>query len=96
MLLCSQCYNISDCDIYLSLQKLINKNKDINLRLIVKECNNYESGIRKLIEDMENENITIEEAKDITKKGFINFNRMDDEIQTAMYNYCNSFFFKPE
>ncbi len=82
---CNQCYNISDCDIYLALQKLTNKNKDINLRLAVEECNNYKSGIQKLIEDIENGKITIEEAKGIKEIGFINFDELNRRMKKFIY-----------
>ena len=83
MLLCSQCYNISDCDIYLSLQKLINKNKDIKLRLIVKECDNYISALQKFIDNAEGDKMTIEEAK--KEMGFINFDELNRRVKKFIY-----------
>jgi len=84
--ICNQCYNTNDCDIFLTLQELINKNKDMNLQFTVERCDDYRSGIQKLIEDIENKNITIEEAKHIKQIGFINFDEIDSRIQKVLYD----------
>ena len=86
---CNQCYNISDCDIYLSLQKLINKNKNINLQLMVEKCDNYTSAIQKFIDNMEGDKMTIdkmtiEEAK--KEMGFINFDELNKRMRKLLYD----------
>ena len=63
MLLCDQCYNAINCDIYLVLQELINKNKDMNLQFTIERCDNYTSALQKFIDNAEGDKMTIEEAK---------------------------------